>query len=265
MELPREKKKVEILPKGSYFQTDKEGFLVNPASPEKLQSEWRPAIDDAIEAYKNQYGDKLKNVYVRGSVAKGEAVKGISDLDTFAYVDMPQDEITYNWARSAIEEMVQKYPFIEGFELRADALSEAPQDFLMLNQSMCVYGEPVEISKLRPGKEMVAHARALGHRLERARIFLQKDVAAKEIQEKCVWVMKTILRVGFEITMERSGTYTRDLYPCYKTFSEYYPEKEPQMRQVLDYALNPISDKEKIIEVIDTLGTWLTEETKKHF
>jgi len=31
------KNKIEIQPKGSYFQTDENGFLVNPASFEKLQ------------------------------------------------------------------------------------------------------------------------------------------------------------------------------------------------------------------------------------
>ncbi|MEZ4103239.1 MAG: hypothetical protein R3B55_01620 [Candidatus Paceibacterota bacterium] len=85
----------------------------------------------------------------------------------------------------------------------------------------------------------------------------------EDIKNKCVWLMKNILRSGFEITMERSKRYTRDLYLCYKDFSEYYPEKEKIMREVLDLALNPISDKEKILEIKDKITPFLLEEAKK--
>src|SRR5688572_33403162 len=90
------KNKVQIQPKGSYFQTDENGFLINPASAGKVQEKWKPLINDIAEAYKTKYGEKLKNVYIRGSVAKGEAVEGVSDIDTFAYVDLSEEELEGN-------------------------------------------------------------------------------------------------------------------------------------------------------------------------
>ena len=75
--------------------------------------------------------------------------------------------------------------------------------------------------------------------------------------------MKNILRSGCEITMERSKRYTRDLYLRYKDFAEYYPEKEEIMREVLDLALNPVSDMEKILEVKNKITPFLIEEAKK--
>jgi len=77
--------------------------------------------------------------------------------------------------------------------------------------------------------------------------------------------MKGLLRVGFELTMERSQKYTRDLYRCYETFAEYYPEKEPEMREVLDLALNPTADKEKMKQIMENFGAWLLAEIPKHF
>jgi hypothetical protein len=73
--------RIEIQPKGSYFETDEEGFLISPASIEKIQEEWKPVIDDVVKAYQEAYGDKLRAVYVRGSVAKGEAIENVSDLN----------------------------------------------------------------------------------------------------------------------------------------------------------------------------------------
>ena len=260
------KNKIEIQPKGSYFQTDENGFLINPASVEKVQEKWKPLIDDIVEAYKNKYGEKLKNVFIRGSVAKGEAVEGVSDIDTFAYVDLSKEELKDNNTNRDIRKHIEeKYDFVEDIEMGAFPLSDIPDDHIILNQSLCVYGEPISIPKLKVGKEMAIHSPTFHNRFKWFEKFLEKDESEEEIKKSCVWLMKGLLRVGFELTMERSQKYTRDLYRCYETFSEYYPEKEPEMREVLDLALNPIADKQKMKEIMDSLGAWLLAEIPNHF
>ena len=72
--------------------------------------------------------------------------------------------------------------------------------------------------------------------------------------------MKGILRTSLEILIEKSGKYSRDLYPCYELFSEFYPDKESQMREVLYLALNPTDDVKKIEDIIDGIGMWLIHE-----
>jgi hypothetical protein len=62
--------------------------------------------------------------------------------------------------------------------------------------------------------------------------------------------------------MERDQTYTQDLYPSYEIFSEYYPEKQEEMRQVLELAVNFADDREKILEMIDGIGQWVVDEAK---
>ena len=58
-------KEVKIKPVGSYFEVDKDGYLVNPASIDNIPKEWKPAVDDVIQIYRKQFGNKLKNVYIR--------------------------------------------------------------------------------------------------------------------------------------------------------------------------------------------------------
>ena len=74
-----------------------------------------------------------------------------------------------------------------------------------------------------------------------------------------------MLRTGFELVMERANKYTRDLYPCYKAFADYYPEKESQMKEILHYALNPTDDMEKIRKLRGDFFPWLVEEVKKRY
>ncbi|USN94513.1 MAG: nucleotidyltransferase domain-containing protein [Candidatus Nomurabacteria bacterium] len=263
---PTKNKIIEIEPRGSYFEVDEEGYLINPASEEKIQEKWRPVIDDVVELYKDAYGDKLKQVYIRGSVAKGEAVENVSDIDTFAIVDLSKEDLNVaKEIKDARKELEQKYPFVNGIEFEPRLKSNFNKNDIILSQSLCIHGEPLETPKRKPGKEMSIHASYIKQNLSWIKNFLEKDESEEEIKNACTWVTKVILRTGFEITMERSKRYTRDLYKCYETFREYYPEKEEEMREVLHYALNPTSDKEKIREIVGGIGQWLLEESKEYF
>lgn len=266
MESQEIKNKTKIEPKGSYFKVDENGFLINPASFDKIQEKWKPVVDDVVLLYQNLYGNKLKNVYIRGSVAKGEAVDGVSDVDTFAFVDMPKDELKEKSTNRAMRKHIEeKYSFVEGIEMGASPFSEIRDDYIILNQSLCVYGEPIQVPKLKPGKDMALHAPTFYNRFNWFERFLEKDDSEEEVKRGCVWLMKGLLRTGFELTMERSQKYTRDLYRCYETFAEYYPEKEIEMREVLDLALNPITNKKKLKDVMEDIGSWLLLEIPKHF
>lgn len=259
------KNKIEIKPKGSYFDVDENGFVINPANIEKIQLEWKPVIDDVVESYKQTYGENLKNVYIRVSVAKGEAVRGISDIDTFAYVDLPKEETKKDTLKELRDKLEAKYDFTDGIEMGAYPMSEIENDTIILNQSACVHGEPISIPKMKVGRETAIHSPTFHNRFKWFKKFLQKDESEEETKKGCVWLMKGLLRVGFEITMERSQKYTRDLYRCYETFAEYYPEKEAEMREVLDLALNPIADKNKMKEIMENIGAFLLAEIPKYF
>ena len=267
--------KVEIKPIGSYFELDPQGFVKNPASLEKIQSKWLPAIKDVTEVYKNVLGDKLINIYIRGSVAKGQAVDGISDLDTYCFIENPDTEnidehkAVLNSYRDEIdtykETIELKYNFISDIEFQVHPKKRIDKEPIMLSQSVCVYGEPFEIPKLKPGKDLASHSPGFERFLTGLDGFFNSETSTERNKVKCSWVMKRFLRTGFEICMERSNRYTRDLYKCYETFIEYYPEKEPQMREILELALNPTSDKQKIKQIVDNFGPWLGEEVKTSF
>lgn len=261
---PASKNILEIKPMGSYFELDADGYVLNPASLEKVQPRWKPVINEVIEAYKTQYGDKLKNIYIRGSVAKGQAVDSVSDIDTLAYVDLLEEEVEDDWTKNVEADLKLKFPFVEGFELGATPFSEIKAASTLLNQSICVYGEPVEVPKMRPGKEMMRHLPYVEKRMQGFDRRIERASTDERIKAACTWVMKDLLRAAFELTMERSNRYTRDLYLCYEGFSEYYPEKANEARNMLHLALNPTTDKDQIISIRQDFSNWLIEESKNY-
>lgn len=230
---PQTNQEIEIKPMGSYFELDNEGYIINPTSLAKVQEEWKPLIEDIVEVYKKQYGNKLKNVYIRGSVAKGQAIKYVSDIDTLAYVDLTQEEITDEWLKETEKNLVEKFPFAERVELCVSPVSEILNDSALLNQSICVYGEPAPVPKMKPGREMFRHLHQIEEGMKRFDKRIEKAQTEEKIKKACSWLMKNFLRASFELVMERSQRYTRDLYLCYESFAEYYPEKEAEARELL--------------------------------
>ncbi|MFT5281123.1 MAG: putative nucleotidyltransferase [Flavobacteriaceae bacterium] len=254
------KETIEIKETGSYFDVDVDGYIVNPASHEKIQDKWKPAIKSIINLYKNEFGDNLKNVYIRGSFAKGTAIENISDLDTFAYVYLEKEDFPKEWTEEFKKKFHKEHPFINGVDIMIKPVSIEPQGMILLNQSLCVFGEKSNVSKIKIGRDLILHAPNLQKRFNMFYEF--KENKKHEAIEECEWQMKGILRTSLEILIEKSGKYSRDLYPCYKLFSENYPDKETQMRKVLHLALNPTDDIQEIEDVITGIGSWLIKEIK---
>jgi len=75
--------------------------------------------------------------------------------------------------------------------------------------------------------------------------------------------MKIIVRTGLALVITKENTYTRDLYPAYKMFSKYYPEKESDMRKALEYAITPIIDTNQLLSFLNEYGTWMVSEADK--
>lgn len=75
--------------------------------------------------------------------------------------------------------------------------------------------------------------------------------------------MKIIVRAGLALVITKANTYTRDLYPAYKLFSEYFPEKESNMKKALEYAITPIIDTNLLLSFLNEFGTWMVSEAEK--
>lgn len=254
---------VEIQETGSYFHVDKEGFLVNPAAIEKIQDDWRPLIDELAELYKKHFGEQLVSVYLRGSVSKGEAIKGVSDIDSWCYVDLQQEDIDTSAFREDIKKLNQKYTFSEGIESGVDSLSYVEEDQFWIAQAALLYGKDLQEEKFKIGKEIMFHSRDTSQMTNKVTNFFKKEYTEKDKVHLCVWLCKQILRSVIELCFERSGKYSRDLYRCWETFTEYYPEKSDEMREVLHLALNPTADEQVIRDLEQKWTKWIIEEKEK--
>ena len=249
---------------GLVLLTDDDGLLAPQAHANKIQDKWRRPLESMIQAYQRIIGSNLSAVYVRGSVAVGRALDGISDIDTFALLT--------HWAQApdlAVFEPMEtalsiKFPFVEQFEFNVFPHAALPQAralaALIATQSACVFGADVtdQLPRFAPGYDLLEYdwqlpqqAKTTVRRLENA----DGITFARWTR----WLMKQFLRAGFGLVMMRAGCFTRDPYPCYRYFADYYPERAAEMRCALELAVNPGNDVTPMRTLADEFAPWLHE------
>jgi predicted nucleotidyltransferase len=264
---------IEIIEHGGYLEVDAAGFVVPISNKSVEQENWKPLVRDVVEFYRSQLGEKLVSVFVRGSLAKGTAVEGISDVDSF-FVAREDFEIPKSEVEKFEVELRQRYPFCTGVELFGAGMNNLTELLppkrrsiwheLIKTQSVCVWGASLA-DGIAPFalSDMVAHSYWIGENVRTLSGRLD-EYADKpdDLKAFCTWICKRLIRVGFEIVMLREQRWTRDLYPCYKSFSKYYPERESLMLQALQLALNPTDRRDEIVVFANRFLPWLEDETR---
>lgn len=254
---------IEIKPLGKLFQVDENGYLESNLSLENIQAEWKPAVDDFAKIVA-RFAGNIKSVYLRGSVASGASIKSVSDIDFLIVTNQPISKKE----RQQINEASNKlnYDFITRFDIDyfvVDEILNIRERTLIKIMAICVYGEDISkiILPLKPG---IDTAISLGSLSREIKDTIDKIGAGyysdSNTRDMCVWLMKRLVRSGFELVSERVKSFTRDLYICWKVFSQFYPEKKGKMYYVLYLAINPTDDPLEVREIIEAIGYWLIDE-----
>lgn len=265
----------EILKIGRLLKTDKDGYIISESSADKIASPWKEVVEEIKNAYLSHLGDVVHSVYVRGTVSRGEAIEGISDIDTFAVITKKPEEIDRLWVKETRKALEQKFSFSAGVEFDFVAYDELfdrdnlfNDRFTIKTQSACVYGDDLaqKIPPFRADAQTASHFhRNLKKVLENARKGIADNPDKEDIKEWCRWVMKRIIRAGFILVMHKEQAFTRDLYPSYELFAKYFPEQEPKMKMALDFAINPTDNAKEIANFLDDFGIWMEEQVERKF
>lgn len=252
-----------IKPIGSFYAVSEEGYLVNDTSWDKVGN-YRNAINRAVEILTLKL--PLQSIYLRGSVPKGKGIEGISDLDLIVLTEHENEQIP----EFLNQIMTEEFPWVNGCEVNFFSPQELEQvtrfsiiPFMIKTSSLCVYGSDVAtaIPNYKPDRALANdHLIQLENHIVQAKSELVGNEDSGDIADCCGWIMKIIVRSGLALVMEKDPMYTRDLYPAYKLFSNFYPHKESSMKQALIYAVFPIKSGNEITHFLDQFGGWLIQE-----
>lgn len=257
---PEERQPV-IRPIGASQPVDSGGFIVNTCAADLIREPWSRLVSHLQVQCLEELGPSLHSLQLRGSVPRGIAVEGVSDLDVFCITNgrHPQSSDWIDRMERSVEVM---YPFCRGLDLRVWPLRDMvelpsghPARFLLKTQGLCIWGPDVAADwPLVPIDHAQIALKALPVALERMRMAMARRSPADDalMVARCRWLAKKVVRAGFELVAPLERAYTRDLHPCWQGFARHHRALTTPMEEVLLLAIRPsarTSSLTKIIEV----------------
>ena len=269
------KEKNKIIKTGYFFELDKNGFIVNPSSLDKIDEDWMTPINDAVKEILKYFDFFVRYIYVRGSVARGTAVKNTSNLNIIAVitVNTPEDVITDSgvFLLETKKKILQNNSFIKDLRINIyktkNIFDNIEGCWHMFNDAICVYKNSqfdIISPKVKINEYLITYLYHLENYLLVFDDICNSKSDEKQICDLCIAFMKIVIRSAFELTIIPEGKYCKDLYLCCKTFIKYYPEKEEEIMEVLNLAINPTSDIEEIKRIRNNICSFILEEYKKN-
>jgi uncharacterized protein len=250
---------------------DRDGTIAREGALDRVAGAFVPVVDAArarvIETFDST---RLHSAYLYGSIPRGTAVPGVSDLDLLlALHDEPTD--TDRADAATIETALDAaFPQIVGVGIglasARSLLSEVERHdggFFVACLCTPLLGDDLArwLPRYRPTTLLACETNgdlAVVLRLLRTRA----DQAATDDERRAVSrvVGRRVVRTGFTLVMPRWGGWTSDLDESAELFGRYYPERVEQMRLAAATGREPTTDPAVLDTLLDDLGPWLAAE-----
>ncbi|MEV6292559.1 nucleotidyltransferase domain-containing protein [Streptomyces sp. NPDC051896] len=250
---------------------DGQGFIAREGSLARVPGVFRPAVAAARDGLLEVFGARLHSAYLYGSIPRGTARVGRSDLDLLvALRDEPAD--TDRDAVRALGEAVDKeFPQIDGVGTllygRDRLLSDLERyDLGWFVACLCtpLLGEDLAeyLPRYRPDSLLARETNGdLALWLPRWRKRIADAEDTEEARRPLVRFMsRHLVRTGFTLVMPRWNGWTSDLGEMAEVFGAYYPERGAQLRTAALHGHEPVGDPEVLRSYVDDLGPWLADE-----
>ncbi len=228
----------KIIPIGTVYIPDEEGFIVNNFSLNDINEDNRLICNYLVEKCISFYGENLHSVYARGSLLNKSSLLPNADKD---FIIVLLDNCEY----SLFEKKYQNFISTLNSDIYFDISLNTPHNLTDYQkfESVCLYGHDLSVQKV-VFKDYVLPM-VIDYENTDAFFFAfschhnqSKDIVPttnKELLSKC----KVILRAAMVSVALELNKYSRDLYYCCKLYEEYYPHQGKYMWDLLSLYLNP--------------------------
>ncbi|MFJ4624003.1 nucleotidyltransferase [Streptomyces sp. NPDC088812] len=215
-------------------------------------------------------GARLHSAYIYGSIPRGTAVPGVSDLDLQLALHGDPTEADRADATAIEVALDRAFPQIDGVGILLTSTRALLSDlerhdagFFIACLCTPLLGPDLaeRLPRYRPTTELARETNgdlALALKRWRARAAAAATDADRRALSRVV--ARRIVRTGFTLVMPRWGGWTSDLVESAELFGRYYPEHADRMRTTAAIGRAPSADPAVLSTLIDDLGPWLAAE-----
>ncbi|MEU2223387.1 nucleotidyltransferase domain-containing protein [Streptomyces sp. NPDC018347] len=250
---------------------DAQGFIVREGSLAGVPDAFRPVVSAARDRLPEVFGTRLHSAYVYGSIPRGTARVGRSDLDLLVALREEPSDADRDAVRALGEALDEEFGQIDGVGTllhgRARLLSDPERyDLGWFLACLCtpLLGADLaeHLPRYRPDPLLARETNGdLARWLPRWRERIEGAADTEEARRPLVRFMsRHLVRTGFTLVMPRWQGWTSDLRRMAGAFAEYYPERAAQLRAAAEHGTEPVGDPVVLRSYVDDLGPWLAAE-----
>jgi hypothetical protein len=247
-------------------QLDPEGYIRPEADLANVQPEYQGVPEAAAGLLAESFGPRLHSAYVYGSVVRGNAVPGRSDVDLIAVLlraPVDEDRVRADRVERAL---VEQFPvlFSAGVglthlqEIRSPVQRYSGQVFLR-ELAVCIWGEDLRpgLPRTKPSAAVAAGFHADTHAvLARARETLATSTDPEVIRRACRMAAKKMVQVAFAVVMAREGRWATVLEEQAAAVGAAFPQGAEAARRAAEQGRRPVADAGVVRELLDSFGRW---------
>ncbi|MFG3116606.1 nucleotidyltransferase [Streptomyces sp. NPDC048197] len=250
---------------------DRDGTIAREGALERVPAAFVPVVDAARARIGETFGStRLHSAYLYGSIPRGTAIPGVSDLDLqLALHDEPTEADRAD--ANAIEAVLDRaFPQIDGVGILLTSTRVLLSDlerhdcgFFIACLCTPLLGPDLaeQLPRYRPTALLARETNGdLARVLPRWRAKAAEAATDADRWKLSRFVGRRIVRTGFTLIMPRWGGWTSDLYQSAELFGGYYPERVDQMRIAASIGRAPLPDPAVLGMLINDLGPWLAAE-----
>ncbi|SEQ72402.1 Nucleotidyltransferase domain-containing protein [Streptomyces sp. yr375] len=232
---------------------------------------FRPVVAAARERIPKCFGGRLHSAYLYGSIPRGTARVGRSDLDLLVVLRAEPTDADRADGRALDRALDEEFAQIDGGGTllvgHARVLSELERyDLGWFVACLCtpLLGEDLaeHLPRYRPDSLLARETNgdlALLLPRWRARIAAATD-ADDALRPLVRFMSRHLVRTAFTLVMPRWNGWTSDLHEMAEAFGAYYPQRAEQLRTAAVLGYEPTGDRAVLASYVDDLGPWLTRE-----
>ncbi|MFE6824815.1 nucleotidyltransferase domain-containing protein [Streptomyces sp. NPDC057690] len=250
---------------------DSRGRIAREGSLARVPSAFRSVVVAARDRIPDVFGARLHSAYLYGSIPRGAARVGRSDLDLLVVLHEEPTDADRADGRALDETLDEEFPQIDGSGTllvgHARVLSDLERhDLGWFLACLCtpLLGEDLaaRLPRYRPDSLLARETNGdLALLLPRWRDRIASAGDSEEALRPLVRFMsRRLVRTAFTLVMPRWNGWTSDLHEMAEAFGAYYPQRAEQLRAAAALGYEPSGDRAVLASYVDDLGPWLAEE-----
>ena len=228
---------------------DQHGFIRSVYSIARIQPEFKSVVDSVVHELNHRLPTQIDGIYLYGSVPRGEAIAGDSDLDVSIVLNEPITESELQVFKQLSATIPRAYPEVAKLDIDPGYLVHILKpteryhwQFWLKHCCCCVWGNDRATSfrQCTPSREI---ALALNGDLP---VFLEQmsgSFARMNDATVAKVLGKKLLRAAYYFIADQDGSWYTDLTQCAQVAKKYYPNQHDDIELAHQFALGILTSK----------------------